>query len=133
MLGRVTKSYANVMGRRSEIITRLLELLDTRQDRSLRMAEICAAMGVSERTLREYSLGHLGMSPSRYMWLRRMNLAHDALLRADPTITNVTRVAVEFGFTELGRFSVRYRAMFGESPNDSLRQNSKGVRNRELG
>src|SRR5260221_811122 len=90
------------------------------------MAEICRAMGMPERRVREYSRSHFGMSPSRYMWLRRMNLAHEALLNADPTSTNVTRVAVKFGFTELGRFSVHYLAMFGTSPMESLGQKSIG-------
>ena len=122
-----TKPFARAAtARRSVIIAQLLELLDARQDRSLRMAEICAATGMPERTLREYSIGHFGMSLSRYMWLRRMNLAHEALLNADPTSTNVTRVAVKFGFTELGRFSVKYRAMFGTSPMESLGQKSIG-------
>jgi len=34
----------------------------------------------------------------------------------------VAKIATRFGFTELGRFSVEYREMFGESPSTTLHQ-----------
>ena len=43
-------------------------------------------------------------------------------LRADPSTTTVTRVATDHGFWELGRFSVAYHGLFGESPSESLRR-----------
>ena len=62
------------------------------------------------------------MGPIRYLSLRRMHLARRALLRADPSTATVTRVATDHGFWELGRFSVAYRGLFGESPSESLRR-----------
>ena len=62
------------------------------------------------------------MGPVRYLWLRRMHLARRSLLRADAGTVNVTTVATEYGFWELGRFSVEYRALFGESPSAALRR-----------
>jgi transcriptional regulator GlxA family with amidase domain len=61
------------------------------------------------------------MGPIRYLALRRMHLARRALLQADSS-TTVTRVATDHGFWELGRFSVAYRALFDESPSESLRR-----------
>ena len=60
------------------------------------------------------------MSPTRYLWLRRMHLARRALRMADPTAATVTGVATSYGFWELGRFSVAYRSLFGESPSVAL-------------
>jgi transcriptional regulator GlxA family with amidase domain len=34
----------------------------------------------------------------------------------------VSKTATRFGFRELGRFSVEYRTIFGESPSETLRQ-----------
>jgi AraC-like DNA-binding protein len=62
------------------------------------------------------------MSPLRYLWLRRMHLAHRRLIMADQTKTTVTELAAELGFWELGRFSVQYRALFGEPPSATLRR-----------
>jgi transcriptional regulator GlxA family with amidase domain len=45
-----------------------------------------------------------------------------ALLRSDPSKATVTRIVTDQGFWELGRFSVAYRALFGESPSRTLRR-----------
>jgi AraC-like DNA-binding protein len=103
------------------IVARLEEFLDARADQPLYIADICTALGVAERTLRAACEEHLGMGPIRYLTLRRMHLVRRALLRADPLKATVTQIATEYGFWELGRFSVAYRALFAESPSDSLR------------
>jgi AraC-like DNA-binding protein len=56
----------------------------------------------------------MGMGPIRFLALRRMHLAHRALLRADPSKSTVTCIITDHGFCQLGRFSVTYRALFGE-------------------
>ena len=65
---------------------------------------------------------HLGMGPIRYLALRRMHLVRRALLRAISSTTTVTRIATDHGFWELGRFSVRYRTTFGETPSVTLQR-----------
>jgi len=106
----------------SAIIERFEELLAANCDRPIYLAEICAATGASERTLRVCCEEHLGMGPIRYLWLRRMHLARRALMHADPATATVTAIATDYGFWELGRFSVEYRELFGESPSASLRR-----------
>lgn len=104
------------------IITRFEGFLEANPERPMYLTEICAAIGVAERTLRAACEEHLGMGPVRYLSLRRMHLVRRALLRADPATMTVTRLAIDHGFWELGRFSVTYRALFGESPSESLRR-----------
>jgi AraC-like DNA-binding protein len=62
------------------------------------------------------------MGPIRYVCLRRMNIVRCALLRADPSRATVTQIATDHGFWELGRFSVTYRSLFGETPSETLRR-----------
>jgi transcriptional regulator GlxA family with amidase domain len=109
-------------GRQADVIAQLEQLMAANRDRPVHMPEICAATGVSERTLRLFCKKHLGMAPVRYLWLRRMQLARAALMRADPATATVTDIATGHGFWELGRFSVAYRTLFGESPSESLRR-----------
>jgi hypothetical protein len=51
-----------------------------------------------------------------------MHLANRALLRADPSKSTVTRIVTDQGFWELGRFSVAYHGLFGESPSETLQR-----------
>jgi AraC-like DNA-binding protein len=108
--------------RHDTIIARFEEFLEANPDRPLYLAEICAAIGVAERTLRAACEEHLGMGPIRFLTLRRMHLAHRELLRADPSKSTVTRIVTDHGFWELGRFSVAHRALFGESPSETLQR-----------
>ena len=110
-------------GRRHDaIVARFEEFLEANAGRPIYLAEICAAIGVAERTLRICCEQHVGMGPIRYLFLRRMHLVRYALLRADSSKTTVTRIATDHGFWELGRFSVSYRSLFGETPSETLRQ-----------
>jgi AraC-like DNA-binding protein len=110
------------------IIARFEELLSVNYDRPLHLAEICLAIGASERTLRVSCMEHLGMGPVRYLWLRRMHLARRALIQTVPGTATVTEIATANGFWELGRFAVEYRALFGETPSVSLRRLAEEVR-----
>ena len=101
---------------------RFLEYLSEHPNRPLYLAEICAALGLAERTLRGACEMHLGMGPIRYLTLHRMHRVHQTLLIADSSNTTVTDVAMEHGFCELGRFSVAYRSLFSESPSETLRR-----------
>ena len=101
---------------------RLENFLEANLDRTLHLTDLCAAAAASDRTLRILCQEHLGMSPTRYLWLRRMHLARRALRMADPTTTTVTEIATSYAFWELGRFAVAYRSLFGETPSATLRR-----------
>jgi AraC-like DNA-binding protein len=115
-------------GQRSKVIAKFEDFLAARQYEPAYLAEICTAIGASERTLRTCCHEYFGMGPMHYLWLRRMHLARRALLGADPQATTVTAVATDYGFWELGRFSVDYRMLFGELPSASLRRPAEQMR-----
>ncbi|WP_454618317.1 helix-turn-helix domain-containing protein [Bradyrhizobium cenepequi] len=108
--------------RHDAIMARFEEFLEANPDRPLYLTEICAAIGAAERTLRASCEEHLGMGPIRYLTLRRMHLVRRTLLHSDPSKVTVTQVVTDHGFWELGRFSVAYRMLFGESPSCTLRR-----------
>jgi len=90
-------------------------------DPDMRVTQRAAALGISIRTLHNYSQQQLGMSTGRYMRMVRLLRARSALLHASPAHSSVTRIAMASGFKELGRFSVAYRRAFGETPSQTLR------------
>ncbi|MGH7156168.1 MAG: helix-turn-helix transcriptional regulator [Acetobacteraceae bacterium] len=107
--------------RHRAIIGRLLELANRHENEPLHLTEVCEAIGVTQRTLNLCCQEKFGVSPKRYLCLRRLHLAHRALRHASPGETSVTDIATRFGFWELGRFSVEYRSVFGETPSITLR------------
>ena len=107
-------------GHRARVMRRLEKVLMANPEEPLYMAELSPQVSASYWTLRDCCLEYLGMSPKRYLWLRRMNLARRALRRANAGDKTVTEIASGYGFWELGRFSVAYRSLFGESPSKTL-------------
>ena len=80
------------------------------------IADLCAAAGVSERTLNRAFHSIYGEAPSAYFHKRRLAYARSILLKCDPVRGRVTHAALSAGLTEFGRFSREYRQMFGEAP-----------------
>jgi AraC-like DNA-binding protein len=105
----------------ADIMVRFEDALTTHSGPQLNMPALCAAIGVPERTLRMCCTEFLGMGPTRYLLLRRLNLARSALQRANPANASVAEIARAYQFHEPGRFAVAYRTIFGEMPSATLR------------
>jgi AraC-like DNA-binding protein len=108
----------------ADIMVRFEDALSTLRGPRLNMPALCAAIGVPERTLRVCCAEFLGVSPTRYLLLRRLNMARSALRRADPVTASVAEIARSCQFLEPGRFAVTYRTIFGEMPSSTLRRKS---------
>ena len=83
-------------------------------------ADICAAAEVSARSLSRQFVRRHAVGPMTFLKQRRLEAAQRSLLAAEPEEQSVTDVALDCGFYHLGRFSVEYRAAFGESPSRTL-------------
>lgn len=80
--------------------------------------ELCRVAHVSERRLRMAFTETLGCSPLTYFRYRLMSQARQRLLAADTG--TVSHVAMDCGFTHLGRFAAAYQDLYGEMPSESL-------------
>lgn len=108
--------------RHAEIMAHFEGALAQQHARHIPGPELSRALGVPERTLRMYCMAFLGRGPADYARLRRLNHVRSALAHSDPAQTNVATIAREHGFSEPGRFSAIYRAVFGEMPSTTLRR-----------
>jgi AraC-like DNA-binding protein len=110
---------------RMKTLRRAREFLQAKAHTPVYLAELCTAVGVPERTLREIFQTLLGVSPLRFLQLRRMRQARATLQQADKDTHSVKSIALDNGFWELGRFAVEYKGLFGESPSETLAATSR--------
>jgi AraC family ethanolamine operon transcriptional activator len=85
------------------------------------LSRLCVGAGATQRQLQRAFRAVYGISPNRYVKLRRLHLARAALLKATDG-TTVVSIAIRFGFLDLGRFASAYRGLFGEAPSVTLRR-----------
>ncbi len=113
--GAIKRRHANIMIKFEQVLAEHL-------GEPLHMTALCELNGVTERTLRSCCAEFLGMSPIRYVMLRRLNRARAALRDAAPDGASLSELVRGLGFAELGRFEAAYRAAFSETPLTTLRR-----------
>jgi transcriptional regulator GlxA family with amidase domain len=55
---------------RQRVMQKFHQVIEAKQYEPLYLSELCAAVGVQERTLYAICMDYLGVSPHRYLWLR---------------------------------------------------------------
>ena len=100
---------------------RAREYIEEHLHQPVRLEDICTTAGVGIRTLQRCFKELYGMTPTEYLTARRLDEVRRVLMKASPEEATVTATALDYGFQHLGRFSVAYKSMFGESPSASLR------------
>ena len=81
--------------------------------------DLIEVAGCSLRSLQMGFQAAFGISPQRYAIRTRLDLAHARLQLASPGDT-VAGIAQDAGFAHMGRFSLAYRQVFGQSPSATL-------------
>lgn len=80
----------------------------------VRVPDVCTALGVSRRELEYAFRTAFDQSPRDFLQALRLNAIRRMLRKG--TDQPVSRIALDFGMTHLGRLSGQYRHLFGESP-----------------
>lgn len=99
---------------RARRVRRARDCIHSHYRRSLPLHDLCAAAGVSERTLQRCFRETYGIGPVEYLRVTRLRAVRRALLAGDGA--TVTEVAMDHGFAHLGHFGRYYKSMFGETP-----------------
>jgi AraC-like DNA-binding protein len=94
-------------------LRRARDHIDRHYQDPLDLDQLATLAGISKFHFQRTFKATYGISPAEYLSRRRLERAQD-LLRA--TNLTVTEVCHTVGFSSLGSFSARFRALVGESP-----------------
>jgi AraC-like DNA-binding protein len=117
-------NYSDALRRFEESIApasvkRAVEYMHAELGSPLGIADLVAVSGVAGRTLFKHFKDAYGTSPMQYLQGARFDKVHEELSRIEQT-ESISSIALRWGFTHLGRFSVDYRERYGESPSQTL-------------
>ncbi|UTA79833.1 AraC family transcriptional regulator [Halomonas sp. XH26] len=101
-------------------VKRVEEYIEAHAQEPLTPAQLASVAGVSLRTLYAGFRDFRHQSPMETLRQVRLERVRQALLTGTNTAT-ITDIAMGWGFTHMGRFSLSYRQVFGESPSETLR------------
>ena len=86
----------------------------------IKIDELAKVCQISRKSLYNIFERETGLTPSAYIRRLKLESIHSEL-KNNEHVRNVTQVALEYGFTNLGRFSAQYREQIGELPSQTLR------------
>jgi AraC-like DNA-binding protein len=96
------------------------EFLASHTHEPIYLDDLCATLGLTSRGVENLFQDLLGISPMTYLRHQRLHGVRRTLLPAAPAPGAVKFAAREWGFLHQGRFAHDYRALFGESPIETL-------------
>lgn len=110
---------------RPRTLRRAIAFIEAHPDRDLTVSDIADAACATPRAVQLAFRRHLDTTPMSHLRRVRLDHAHRQLRAADPQRTTVREVALRWGFADGSRFAASYRAEFGESPSQTLRQGER--------
>jgi AraC-like DNA-binding protein len=103
------------------VVRRAERFIIDNADAQITISDVADHLGISLRSLQAGFRQWRETTPTAYLRRVRLQFVHDELLRSGKE-ANVTAVALQHGFSHLGRFSAQYRAIFREDPSVTLRR-----------
>lgn len=116
-LGHATAEELEGAGADTRRLEAMMRYMEQRLAAPVSLYDLAAAAGVSTRTLNTLCHRHFGETPMNLLRNLRLDAVRARLL-AQPH-TNITSVALEFGFGHVGRFASYYAERFGQLPRHS--------------
>jgi len=105
---------------RRRIVIGCEEYLCAHKDRPIYTEELCNALAVSSSALADAFRAVFGVSPHRFLKLRRMSMVRAVLRSHEGPRPLVKSAVLSHGFWHLGQFAHDYRETFGETPSETL-------------
>jgi transcriptional regulator GlxA family with amidase domain len=102
------------------------DFLQKNKTQTLRISEIAARLHLSSSHFRHVFRKQMGMPPSRYVKLLRLQRAKELL---ESTFLSVKEVMSEAGFSDLSHFVRDYKSEYGQSPLQTRSSATRKVKN----
>lgn len=123
LLQSVPHNYSEALRRRDgrvapRDVRRAADYLRENAAQPVTLGDLVRASGVAGRTLLKHFRDVYGVPPMRFLRNHRLQRVREELLQARGT--QVSEIALRWGFGHFGRFAAEYRKRFGESPSQTL-------------
>ncbi|WP_300719802.1 AraC family transcriptional regulator [Pseudomonas sp.] len=108
-------------------VQRAINYIHQHAREEIKLNEIVACSGVSRLKLFDGFKKHIGLPPMFYIRRYRLGEIRKAIIQ-DRSNAQISGIALDWGYTHLGRFSSDYRKFFGECPSHTAkRRNAQSV------
>lgn len=117
--------------RPARVVRQAVQFMRQHLEHPICMADVCAVVHVSQRTLQYHFEHSLHMSPQQYLKVLRLNAAHSLLRsiaarsRTEHRREKIADIAARCGYDHASRFASEYRRQFGRLPSDTLRDSGE--------
>lgn len=101
---------------------RLARYVEENVKRDISVEELARHAHMSVRSLYMLFEKHAKTTPKNFIRQKKLEGVYATLMDPACQVANITAVALDYGFTHLGRFSEFYKTTFGVLPSDSLRE-----------
>ncbi len=111
--------------RREKLIAQAEQKMLADLEKPLTLKQLAQNLGSSSCALSFGFKDLFGVSPMRYLKIRRLNAVRQHLKASEPENCTITFLASKFGFYSPSHFTRDYKTMFGELPSETLRKTAK--------
>jgi AraC family transcriptional regulator, ethanolamine operon transcriptional activator len=118
--GITKRRDARDAGGRQRLVRKADEYLRANPARPIYADDLCTAVDASATCVHQAFHLTFGISPQRYLKMRRMAMVRAELLSPTGPWHSVKAAALSCGFWHLGQFAHEYRFLYAESPSETL-------------
>lgn len=105
-----------------EVAMRAADFIDDNLSYPLKISDVCIAARTTYRALNRAFSRSYGMSPKRYLTLKRLSKLRAILVTDEGSTQTLSQSFLNCGLAHFGRASANYRTMFGETPSASVKR-----------
>jgi len=108
--------------KRSQVISRVLDYLESDLATTFNIPALCKVAEVSERTLRNIFNATISIGPKKYQHYFKLNAVRRELTKFNSAQFYVSDIANSKGFWHMGQFAADYHKLFKELPTDTQKR-----------